>query len=47
MGIPAPPSAVGESSIGTMTDSQAQAAQLAAGAVEALPEGRLAEQLAA
>jgi len=47
LGIPAPPSAAGESSIGAMTDSQAQAAQLAAGAVEALPEGRLAEQLAA
>jgi tyrosyl-tRNA synthetase len=46
MGIPAPPSAAGESSIGTMTDPQAQAAQLAAGAVEMLPEGRLAEQLA-
>ncbi len=46
MGIPAPPSAAGESSIGPMTDPQAQAAQLAAGAVEALPEGRLAEQLA-
>jgi tyrosyl-tRNA synthetase len=29
-----------------MTDPQAQAAQLAAGAVEMLPEGRLAEQLA-
>jgi tyrosyl-tRNA synthetase len=46
MGIPAPPSAAGESSIGPMTDPQAQAAQLAAGAVEMLPEGRLAEQLA-
>jgi tyrosyl-tRNA synthetase len=46
MGIPAPPSAAGESSIGPMTDPKAQAAQLAAGAVELLPEGRLAEQLA-
>ena len=46
LGIPAPPSAAGESSIGPMTDPKAQAAQLAAGAVELLPEGRLAEQLA-
>lgn len=46
-GIPAPPSAGGESSIGPVTDWRVQAARLTAGAVEALPEGRLEEQLAA
>jgi len=46
-GIPAPPSAGGESSIGPVTDPRVQAAQIAAGAVELLPEGRLEEQLAA
>ena len=44
-GIPAPPSAAGESSIGPMTDPRAQAARLTTTAVEALPEGRLREQL--
>jgi tyrosyl-tRNA synthetase len=38
---------VRESSIGSVTDSQLQAARLAAGAVDVLPQGRLEEQLAA
>jgi tyrosyl-tRNA synthetase len=47
LGILAPPSAAGESSIGPVTDPEGQAAELTATAVEALPEGRLREQLAA
>ena len=45
-GITAPPSAARESSIGAVTDPQAEAADLAADAVELLPAGRLADQLA-